>query len=339
MQKSNGLANTLLKLLPLISFAIALAILYLLDPASFELTWKGRTYQLFFAWLILLETILNWDALQPKLRLKSMRFAALAMVLTLPTIYVILTNYYGFNGTITNLFAGYNREERPVLFNLMFLSFEYLAFAVIFASIVTLEYGIQNLGKYAISAFFSGLIGAIYVIDNLYPNGYFTPFQIIVPTTTMLAASVLGAMGYTTTMGYMATPKYGAMTYLSVRSPTGGSAGYGVAWPCSGVESLLIYTVTILLFLKNSSFPWLTRTVLFTVGAIVTYFINILRIVTIFVIAVQGGDILPFHNYYGQLYSIVWIISYPLMILGLQSLWNRREASKELRTTNRSAPT
>lgn len=65
-------------------------------------------------------------------------------------------------------------------------------------------------------------------------------------------------------------------------------------------------------------------------GVVVTYFINVLRIVTIFVIGINGGDWMAFHNIYGQLYSITWIVSYPLLIIGSQMLWakikNRRMA-------------
>jgi hypothetical protein len=48
-----------------------------------------------------------------------------------------------------------------------------------------------------------------------------------------------------------------------------------------------------------------------------------LRIATIFMIGVGGGDINPFHNYYGPLYSISWIISYPLIIIATRALWTR----------------
>jgi exosortase/archaeosortase family protein len=81
--------------------------------------------------------------------------------------------------------------------------------------------------------------------------------------------------------------------------------------------------VTILLFLKNSTIPWKQKLVYFIFGAVVTYFINALRIATIFIIAVGGGDIEPFHNYYGQLYSITWIISYPLVIIASRMLWGK----------------
>jgi hypothetical protein len=48
-----------------------------------------------------------------------------------------------------------------------------------------------------------------------------------------------------------------------------------------------------------------------------------LRIATIFMIGAGGGDIYPFHNYYGPLYSISWIISYPLVIIATRALWTK----------------
>jgi hypothetical protein len=67
--------NTLLKLLPLMAFAVPLLWLYLLHPASFELMWKGRTFQLFFVWLIALELILSWENIQPnKIAKRALHF-------------------------------------------------------------------------------------------------------------------------------------------------------------------------------------------------------------------------------------------------------------------------
>jgi thaumarchaeosortase len=252
------------------------------------------------------------------------RFVAFAIALSLPTTYVVLTNYYGFNAVTLDL----SRKTSIPWADQMALSYEYLVFTVFLVAIVLLEYGMRNLGNFAISTLFSGTIGAIYTIDNLYPFGRFAPFQLIVPTTTMLAANVLSLVGYSTTLGSITNPTYGSMPYLAIRDSLGRSTGFGVAWPCSGVESLLIYTVTILLFLKNSAIPWVHRIVYFTVGAVVTYGINVMRIVTIFLISINtgGGNTLPtqeFHNYYGQLYSIIWIISYPLLIIVIQLLRNR----------------
>jgi hypothetical protein len=66
----------------------------------------------------------------------------------------------------------------------------------------------------------------------------------------MLAANVLNLMGYRTQLLGLTN----GMPTLAVWGSKGGFAAFQAAWPCSGVDSLLIYTVTILLFLKKVLF-------------------------------------------------------------------------------------
>ena len=323
-------AHSLMKLLPLLAFAVPLLGLYFLDPGSFELMWKGRTFQLFFIWLIALELILGWETLQTKkIKPISTRSFAFIITLLLPTIYVIISNYLGLNTII----ADWARQSGIMWADSMPLSTEYLVFTVLFCLIVLLPFGIKGLTNFSVSAFFLGIVGALYTIDNVYPYGQFAPFQFLVPTTATLAANVLGLMGYTTKLSMIENPIYGSMPYLSVKHLNSNEwVGFGIAWPCAGIESLLIFTVTILLFLKRTPLSWKSKITYFAIGALVTYFINILRIATIFTIGMEYGELSPqvqlFHNLYGPLYSIAWIISYPLIILGSQSLWNRIKRGK-----------
>lgn len=311
------------KLLPIFAFIAPFLILYSLYPASFEFTWKGRTYYLFFLWLILLETILSWEEIKTeKWKIKSIKTAPILAAFMLPTIYVVASQCLGLDALIVDLAEKIGVEQN--LANFMPLSIEYLVFTTFAALILVLEYGISDLQKYSISVFFLGLIGMIYMIDNLYPYGRFTPFQIIVPTTTTFAANFLNLIGFQTSTSTHTSAYYGSLSRLKVYDTQGKLlARFDIAWPCSGVESLLIYTVTILLFLKKMDISWKHKTLYFMIGAVVTYFINVLRIATIFMIAINQGDWLSFHNFYGQLYSITWIISYPLMVIGSQALWGK----------------
>lgn len=327
-QKIDRYTNAFVKILPLIAYIIPIAVLYFLYPSSFEMTWKGRTFYLFFLWLVCLEMILGWERIQkPKVyKLKRTRTGLTIVALLCPTIYVFAANYWGLNRAILDLATKYGMRDSWL--NWMPLSIEYLAFAVFFALVISLYYGPRILRSFWISVFFLGIIGATYTLDNLYPYGQFTPFQIFVPATATLAANVLSMMGFQVSW----TRVLEGVPFLQVSSARG-SAELGISWACSGVESLLIYTATILLFLKNSSVPRIQKLIYFAIGAIVTYFINIFRIVTLFLIAIDyGPNSVPFnrfHEYYGSLYSITWIVLYPLIIIGSQILWarikNRRE--------------
>ncbi len=317
-----------IKLLPLIAFVVPLALLYLLNPAdpylnlsaqdSFNFMWKGRTFQLFFIWLIALEFILSWETIKPQIsRQNKVRLAAVAVALALPTLYAVLENYVGLNGAIANL----SQQSGVVFYDSMPLAIEYFVFAALFGLTALLFFGKKGLAGFALPALFAGLVGVLYTIDNVFPYGTFTPFQLLVPTTATLAAGVLGAMGYTTLPG-----TENGMPTLQVTGPLG-TAKFAIAWPCAGIESLLIFTAVALLFLKRMPISWKAKIGYFAVGAAVTYFINVLRIANIFMIGMQFGEnsnqVQMFHFYYGPLYAMAWIVAYPLIILASQGLWQK----------------
>ena len=315
--------HIIIMLLPILSFVAPFLILYSLYACTFEQTYHGRTFLLFFLWLVVLEIILSWEKLQniEVNKLRSIRTVLFVIALLLPTIYVVAANYYGMNLMIQNLTSQYisplniDSTQKIVIASYMPISIEFLVFAVLFCFIILLEYGINILGDFSISTFFLGIIGVLFTIDYLYPQKL-TPLQIFVPATATLAAKVLTLMGYQTSLSFATN-----MPRLFVSPAT----YVYIDWACAGVESLLIYTVIILLFLRKTTIPWKYRIIYFAIGAIVTYFINILRIVTLVLIIIGGNDaeFQVFHNYYGMLYSISWIVSYPLIIIGSRALWGK----------------
>jgi len=321
----------LLKTLPLISFIIPMILLYMLFPASFETTWKGRTYYLLFLWIVMLEIIMNWDDLKEgTVFKKTPRTLVYVLALAAPTIYVTIANFGGLNTAILNLVEQYGMTSPWA--DWMPLSTEYLVFAALFAIITVLGYGVKGLNVLLLSTAFLGVLGFVYTLDNFYPYGQFTPFQIIVPTTATLAAGVLTMMGYNTYL--TSSPQGMPVLYANTSTPPIHEWGAQIAWPCAGVDSLLIYTITVLLFLRKSAISWKAKLVYFIVGAAVTYSINIMRIVAIFVIGVSNGwpDAQAFHDFYGQMYSIIWIVTYPLIIIGTQALWERFRGKEQQQT-------
>ena len=321
--------STLLRLLPLLAFTVPFLWLYLLYPASFELMWKGRTFQLFFVWLIALELILDWEKLQTSKinKLFSARTVALIAILALPTIYVGISNCWGLNAVITDV----ARLSGVQWWDQMALATEYLVFSIFYCLMVFLLFGAKGLKTFSVPLFFLLAVGTLYTIDNLYPYGQFTLFQFLVPTTTTLASAVLNIMGYNTILTTETDSIRGSLPVLTATDPNNPlrSATFGVAWPCAGIESLLIFTVVVLLFLKRMPISWKAKIGYFAVGAAVTYIINILRIVALFMIGMNRQDVTSFHFYYGPLYSIAWIVAYPLIILGSQSLWRKRKKNIE----------
>jgi exosortase/archaeosortase family protein len=123
-------------------------------------------------------------------------------------------------------------------------------------------------------------------------------------------------------------PAIGGMPTFMIENSLGNySSALSIAWPCSGIESLIIYAVVMLLFLRIMIIPLKHKIIYFTVGAVITFFVNVLRIVTLFVISVNTGgwtiEAQRFHDFYGMLYSLTWILSYPLLIIGSRALWGK----------------
>ena len=329
LQKSRFL-DVFIKILPLVAFTLPLALLFVLNPMdsflkvssqnSFQLMWKGRTFQLFFIWLIALEFILGWETIKSQITRQSrLRTAIFAVALTLPTIYVFLENYFGLNAAI----AGWMQHNGVAFADSMPIAFEYLVFCILFLLAVGLSFGKKGLTDFALPALFSALVGVIYTIDNVFPYGSFTPFQMLVPTTAGLAAGLLGLLGNTVVAG---TDPFNGMPTLDVTGSLG-AAKFSIAWPCAGIESLLIFTAVSLLFFKRMRVSWKIKIGFFAFGAAVTYLINVLRIATIFMIAQQYGvdslQVQDFHFYYGPLYAMAWIVAYPIILVVGLGAWKK----------------
>jgi thaumarchaeosortase len=328
--KNKDLSTIFIKMLPLIAFSVPLALLYFLNPIdpsleisaqdSFQLMWKGRTFQLFFIWLVSLEFILSWETINLKIsKLNKSRAIAFALVLLIPTLFVLLENYFGLNVAIVNWAV----QSGITFSDYMPLAIEYLVFSLLFCVIVFLPFGKRGLAGFALPALFVGLVGVIYTIDNVFPYGGFTPFQLLVPTTANFAAGLLGLMGNIAVIG---TELGTGMPTLQVTGSLG-TVKFAIAWPCAGIESLLIFMAVALLFLKRMPISWRSKIGYFVVGAVVTYFINIVRIATIFTIGMQFGvnsnQVQTFHSFLGPLYAMAWIVTYPLIILSSNSLWQK----------------
>jgi len=315
-----------------LSVGIPLVLLYALYPTSFDRTFNGRAYYLFFVWLVLLGFMINWDKYGSKTsNMPSKNTIAFGVALTLPTVYVIVSNFFGLNAAISETFRvsgviSPSLQDYVARLNFIPLAMEFLVFAALFAVVVLCAYGLKGLADFALPTAMLVAVGALSMINLLSP--LFPPFQIIVPVTAALSQGVLSLMGYTTVL-------YSGQDFAPslIAGNSAGTFGAKIVWPCAGIDSLIIYAVVILLFLHKAYIPRWQKIVYFIVGAVVTYFINVLRIVTLFVIGVNKGDVWGFHDYWGQLFSTTWIVSYMLLIIGSRILWSK------IRSANSKEPT
>ena len=296
----------------------------------FDYTWKGRMFLLFFFWLFILESFLSLDLLKEE-NLRNGRRSRLKVLVILvcaavPLIYVVAVNFLGLDQFVIGvgdlLRGDYWRVANPANWTNTLqgdwpMSLEYIVFTVSFLATMLLAYGKKGLRMFSLSAALVAGISVVYMIDTMYPYGAFKPFQALALPTAACAAVLLEVMGMHFTMFYL--PGTASMPVIAL-NVNGSMVQTGIAWPCAGVHSLFLFTIIILLLFKKSGISAFRQSIYFIIGAVGTYFVNVLRIVTYFVILVNQGQAsaLVFHNVYGEIYFFSWILLYILLIVGIQ---------------------
>jgi thaumarchaeosortase len=288
----------------------------------FDLTWKGRMFYLFFMWLLLLESILDWEVIVEKQRTFQNRFRVFLTCIfaAVPTIYIISVNFFGLNQMILNV--GQALQIRSEFINEAWpLSIEYLILISFFMCATWFAYGLAGLKSLSISMSLLAGMSTIYLVDTIWPFGTFKPMQLFVVPTAAFATVLLEFLGYNVTLTYpVSSPEYGSLPLMIV-STGGETAGASIAWPCAGVHSLLLFTLITLVFFKKTTMQRERKIILFLMGAAGTYLTNILRIASFFTISIHYGSEAGtiFHNSYGELYFIAWMLIYFAIIVAIQS--------------------
>jgi thaumarchaeosortase len=295
-----------------VAFIVPLIVLYLFDSGSFDYLWKGRAPYLLFLWLLLLEAFLGWKNLKAEhTKFWTKRTVLTAVIMFLPTLYAVGL-HFGLYSWIVELGRAVGvpiiNGDTWYLTHSWPFSLEYVLFAVFFVASIWLLYGVRGLKTFSVSAFFVAGVGVFYMIDTFYPNGTFTALQSLVPVTTSGVTTILNLLGYTTETW----PAGQEGLYLEVSMGGGNPYTAIIAWSCAGSHSLFLYSFMIMLFLRGTSISRIRKTVYVAVGAAGTFFVNILRIVTIYVIGISSGDSPAklFHEFYGELFFIVWMFVY-----------------------------
>ena len=326
----------------LICFIAAIALLVVLDYFNlesialfnergfyFDYTWKGRLFLLFFLWLFVLESSLNLKQPEEDMETKprsNLKLLAIFICALIPLVYVFSFNFLGLNQTVLNigemLRGDYWREVSPYWYLILEgdwpITVEYFVFAFSFLATTLLAYGKDGLKKFSITLGLVAGIGFIYLIDVMYPYGVFKPLQALALPTAACAAAMLDLLGYIFTMSYSPGPE--AMPIIRARTVDGYSTSIGIAWPCAGVHSLFLYTLIILLLFKKSSMSSYRKLLYFIVGAVGTYLVNVFRILVYFFLRINDGleAAQTFHDSYGELLFVVWVLLYILLIIAIQ---------------------
>ncbi len=306
------------------SFILPVLILYLLYPSSFEITFgTGRAPYLIFLWIACLEAVVFWRKLSSVRHRKfgTAATVALAFFMIVPTVYVIAFSYFGLDHVVVDLGRFLGVPEGSI-FGSDFVelhwpvAFEFALFSVCFSSSAWILYRREGFSKLAVAFVFLWAATGFNLVDTFFPVGKVWILQIFVPVTVNSAADVLRAMGYGAVTKQFTNPIYGFGTSLVVFKNQSVFSAI-VFWPSAGVHSMIIYTLTILLFVSSIQISIVKKIAIFIVGAVGTFITNVLRIVTIVKIGLENGSLAAqyFHDYYGEFFFISWMVIYLSIII------------------------
>lgn len=324
--------------------ALTIIILYSFYPSSFELTWKGRMLYVFFIWLVCLTFLLNWKGMSATAHTESKwRIVFFVALMLVPSLYALASFYTGLNQQIIDVgrFLGVpygNGFGSWFLEYSWLLSVEYVLFAGCLSVSILFIYNKQELKMLAVPVFFLWAIAAFYMLDTFFPYGTAKILEFFVPLTANSAARVLNFMGYPSETTLFGNPLFGVGTVLTTSANESVFSAV-VYWSSAGVHSMFIYSLAIVLFVKDTVWSFAWKTVVFAVGAVGTFFVNVLRIATICVIGLNVGNqaAIHFHDYVGEFFFITWLLSYiAVVFLGpkiiLKLLVGKSEAAKNIAT-------
>lgn len=304
-------------------FSVPIVLLYIFVPLTFQVSWKGRVSYLMFLWLVLLEVFLSRHRLPKfdiigKFRQVDVRFISGLIVLLAPTAFT-LWQFLSGGGDMVILLGRLVGAPFPELD--WPLAFESMLFAVCFVLSVWLLQSLIGLRRFKVSLFFMGAVAAFFMVDTFYHWGTVWFLQMLVPPIVFVAAFFLNVLGYRAT-----TSAYADGYLLVVGKDGGHHMSLLVYWPCAGVHSLIIYTIVVLLLFKNMRASPRRKIAYFVVGAFGTFMVNILRIVSIGSIGANFGPEAStlFHEYYGELFFVVWIVVYLVAVF----LWESHRKTK-----------
>ena len=177
-----------------------------------------------------------------------------------------------------------------------------------------------------------------YCIDAFFPYGSIGPLQ-------FWANFIVSAVGVLSKV--VGLPIYGLSNTLTIVG-IHGFYRLAVYWPSVGVQSMLIYSLVMILLAAKLDSPMKRKLIYASVGVIGTIFLNVLRIFIIayygYAYAYSGQELDAFHNSLGEILFPIWIVIFLAIVLQVEGrrirIGRRKVAGESSRhTTSPPEPT
>ena len=317
-KKSSSIVNALRRLsdrdLYLIFAATPILLLFAVAPDSFLLSWAGFG-QLGRGGLFFVLFFLGFDLLSfgktDKIHWSRNRKIKVAVLVAAASLYFVEV---GLGQTLTNLIYALGKwlGASGQVSNSFLMSTDYFADTVYLTLLAITLFNVSTIRRVIVSIAFGLGMLIFYLLDAFFPYGSIGPLQ-------FWANFIVAAVA--TLASVFRLPIYGLTNHLTIFG-LHGTFPLVVYWPSVGVQSILIFSLVMVVIVAKLEAPPLRKAIYATVGVTGTVCLNIVRIFTIsiygYVYATSGQQLDAFHNVIGEIIFPIWIVIFLMVIIGIE---------------------
>ncbi len=332
---------------PLLVIVFPVIFLMIVDSASFSLVWFwGR--QIGRAGFIFLFFLVAWDWHDSRGRFKATqakwRHMLAGIVLGAISVY-----YYerAVNVAWTDSLRVYVTsqlgvsQKSPLSF---LLGMDFFLFAVYCVVETAILYSPRVIPLMVTPVIYAAGSGILDTLDAYFPEDSLAFLQAQVYLIWNVVIFLLSLLGFHTNVnpqvGLIPIP---TVTFVPPNSlflwGTKGFMTLRIFWPSSGVVSMIVYSLVIIVLMVKLEAPRKRKLFYALVGAAGTYFVNVIRITLIVLyVAYISLDVEAFHQSIGEVLFITWIFIYLLFVIRVENMSLRRPLSASILTTTKPEP-
>jgi len=329
--KSNAIRRLRSADLLLILAAIPVLLLFALAPGTFELSWAGfgklGRGGLFIVLFFLAFEL--WDYRKTaKPRLDRPHIAVTIIILMLGLFYF---GAAGIAGWFTELIYSVGKALGAAgeVSNSWLMATDYTAMTIYLLALSIVLFSVRAVRAVITPVILSIGMVIFYLLDAFFPYGSIGPLQ-------FWANFIVAAVGSLSWI--FGLPIYGFSNLLTING-THGFFRLAVYWPSVGVQSMLIYSLVMILLAAKLDSPLRRKVIYATIGVTGTIFLNVARIFIIayygYAYAHTGQELDAFHNSIGEVLFPIWIVVFLAIVLHVEGRLAHREKGRVTRESRR----
>ena len=349
---------------PLLFIIFPIIYLIAIDPVSFTLVWfvgqqVGRGALVFVLFLV------AWDFNDSRKLFSATRdrrrYVLLGAVLVVLLVYYYFRVFNGFfarppidptTGTpMDTAFTTYVRvyvtsrlgvsQESTLSF---LLAMDFVFYALYCLAATALSYSVRSIRLMTLPVIYLVGLGILDAMDAYFPENSLAFLQVWVYLIWNVVVFLLSLMGFHTNVNPSTAPLN--LPSLILRGNQlflwgyKGYVGLAIYWPSSGVVSMIIYSLVIVVLMVKLDAPRKRKAVYAIVGAVGTYFVNVIRITLIVLyITYVSSNFEAFHASIGEVLFIAWIFIYLLAVIRYENRHPPRQPTPTNQKRSKRRPT